>query len=183
MKIDEANHIINQVYSDPPTIEHPCVAYVQSLLLNLDSNTEDAEDPLERFVELIATELEVTKSAFWCYEKEVFEKLAFSIEVFLIDCVDKIKQQTKDHLRECLLLLNFISEGKDNLNYFPDGYDEIDPRTLVVRADIWRKVKNKFNNPNIKCPSCEHEFSQVAFDVVRTMYAVKCPKCKQSISL
>ena len=172
----------HMIHSDPPIFEYPCVVYVQSLLYNTDPKIENENVPLEKFVEFIATELEITKSSFWCYEKYLFIKLAFFIEEFLIEHADGIRRKNKIALEESVALLRFMSEEKNNIECLPNGCDENDPRVFEVRADIWLRVKKKFSNPNIKCPSCGNEFSQVAFDVSRTMYAVKCPKCNQSIS-
>lgn len=172
-----------KIHSDPPTIEHPSINYVLAILYNIQTNIENEDVPIEKFIELIATELEKTKSIFWFYEKKFFIDLAFSIEEFLITHKDAIKQKTKSDLIECITLLRFISKKQINLENLPIGYEKDDLRIFTVRARIWLRVKDKFSSPNIKCPSCNNEFSQVAFDVTRTMYAVKCPKCKQSVVL
>ncbi len=182
MESDQANYIIHQINGVDP-LKYPCVCYIQDLLCNIDSTLDGKEIPFDRFVTLVVTELEIVKSIYWCYEKEVFDKLMSLIENFLDEYSFNLKKQIKDTLQECIFLLRFLSESQKNLDSFPSGYKEVDPREMTVCINIWRQVQNRIINPNIKCPSCSNEFSQVAFDVTRTMYAVKCPKCNQSISL
>jgi hypothetical protein len=166
---------------DPPYAEHPCLTYIQTLLCNIDPNGECKEVPIDKFSEFIVMELEITKAPFYGYDRELFEKLAYAIEVFLVKYFEEIKQETKEILDQCVILLKHLAEGKENLDSFPTGYTEVNYETLIVRADIWRRVKDRFRSPNLKCPSCKNEFSQVDFNVIREMYCVKCPKCKQSI--
>lgn len=182
MESDQANYITNQIHGDDP-LKYPAVIYIQDLLCKIDPALDSEDIPFDRFITLIITEFQIIKSIFWSYESEIFYRLISVIEDFLCDYGFNLSEQPKDTLQECISLLRFLSECQENLDRFPSGYEEVDPREMVVRANIMRQVQNKFDNPNINCPSCSNRFSQLAFDVTRSLYAVKCPKCNQSISV
>ncbi len=181
MKSDQANYITNRIYGDDP-LKYPCVNFIQDLLCNIDPTVENEDIPFDDLITLVITELQIIKSIFWGYESEVFNRLISLIEDFIYDYGFKLNKNTKDTLLECIFLLKYLGESQENLDSYPSEYAEDDPREMIVRTGIWQKVQKKFDNPNIKCPSCRNEFSQVAFEVTRTLYAVKCPKCNQSIS-
>lgn len=182
MESDKINDIA-PILSDPHIIDHPCVNYVQSLLYNVESDIGSDGGFVTDFAVYVITELEITKTIFWFYDKKLFEGLAWDCQIYLIDHSEKLSKKNQDALSECVFLLRHIAQNEDHLDSFPIEYDQMVEAVMCVRSDIWRRVDDKFRNPNVKCPSCSNEFSQVAFDVVRTPFAVKCPKCKQSISL
>lgn len=174
---------INLIHDDSPIIDYPTISYIQSILYDVE-HVDDADGSfLTEFAIYIITELQTTKTIFYFYEKELFERLAWDCEIFLINHSGRIGKNNIDVLIESILLLSYMAESKDNLDSFPSQYDGRMESEMCIRSDIWKRVDDKFRNPNVKCPSCSNEFSQVSVDVVRTPFAVKCPKCKQSIGL
>lgn len=180
MESDDRNQLVI-LHSDPPTIEYPCATLIQSIMHDIICRYDVDNAFLDKFTDYIIIELEITKSAFWCYEKNVFEKLLFDSEVYLISQSEKLSEETKKSINECIELLKFLAYGQENWNSLPQKYDEYDTQESCVRGSKAIRIDEIFRNPLVKCPSCHNEFSQIAFDVVRTIYSVKCPKCQQSI--
>lgn len=170
-------------HTDPPTFEYPCVECIQAILYNIIPSSVEKESSLERLLEYVISELETTKSAFWFYESYIFEGLAWTVQMYYIDNSDKIEIENKEGLEQCVSLLRFLGKGKENLDSLPSDFNGFDIMAASVQTDIFMRINNRFRNPQIRCPSCSDEFSQFRYDVVRTMYSIKCPKCKQSIGL
>lgn len=183
MKSDEVNSVLGVAHCDPPTIEYPCASLIQAIMHDITVSREVDDAFLDNFTDYIIIELEITKSAFWCYEKTVFEKLVFDSEVYLISQSDKLSEATKKSINECIELLNYLASGQECLASLPKDFEKFDRLDFCVNANKLMRIDDIFRNPIVKCPSCSNEFSQIAFDVVRTIYAVKCPKCQQSISV
>lgn len=182
MKTDEVNSVLGVVYSDPPTIQYPCATLIQTIMHDITVSREDDLTFLDKFTDYIIIELEITKSAFWCYEKSVFEKLIFDSEVYLISHSEKLSEVTKKAINDCIDLLKFLAIGQENMESVPSDFEHYERLDFCVNGNKLLRLDDIFRNPIVKCPSCSNEFSQVAFDVARTIYAVKCPKCQQSIS-
>lgn len=176
MYINELAHI------DVPTSEYPCVVFIQKILYSLDVRAEK-EASLPAFVEFVGTELQITKSAYWCYEKEVFERLIAISEAYLLVHADQLSELAVDMITESITLLKFLAENHSNLDVIPKGYEDFDQRFTCYFEDVERRVDRKFRDPMIKCLACENEFSQIESKVVRTLHAIRCPNCQQSFSL
>jgi hypothetical protein len=181
MKSDEVNSVLGLAYRDPPTIEYPCASLIQTIMHDITISREVDDAFLDKFTDYIIIELEITKSAFWCYEKTVFEKLVFDSEVYLISQSEKLSEATKKSINECIELLNFLANGQECLDALPEDFQKFEKLDFCINGKKEIRIDEIFRNPLVKCPSCHSEFSQIAFDVVRTMYAVKCPQCQQSI--
>ncbi len=182
MKSDEVNSVLGVAHCDPPTIEYPCASLIQAIMHDITVSREVDDAFLDNFTDYIIIELEITKSAFWCYEKTVFEKLVFDSEVYLISQSDKLSEATKKSINECIELLKFLEIQQENLQSLPHEFEQYETQEFCVRGSKEIRIDEIFLNPLVKCPSCSNEFSQIAFDVTRTIYAVKCPKCKQSMA-
>lgn len=183
MNSDEVNSVLNIAYRDPPTIQYPCATLIQTLMHDISVSREIVDIYLDKFTDYIIIELEIIKSAFWCYEKSVFEKLLFDSEVFLISHSETLGEVTKKSINDCIFLLKFLATRKENLDCLPTDFEHFESMQFCVNGMKQIRINEIFCNPTMKCPTCQNEFSQIAFDVVRTMYAVKCPKCQQSIGL
>jgi hypothetical protein len=182
MNSDEVNSVLGLAHRDLPTIEYPCATLIQTILHDITVSREDDLTFLDKFTDYIIIELEITKSAFWCYEKSVFEKLIFDSEVYLISHSEKLSEVTKKAINDCIDLLKFLAIGQENLDSLPKNFEEFERLDFCVNGNKQIRIDEIFRNPLVKCPSCQNEFSQVSFEVVRTIYAVKCPQCKQSIA-
>ncbi|WP_146179260.1 hypothetical protein [Limnohabitans sp. Hippo4] len=182
MKSDEVNSVLGLAYRDTPTIEYPCATLIQTLMHDISVSREVDDIVLDKFTDYIIIELEVTKSAFWCYEKNLFEKLIFDSEVFLISHSEKLSDSSNKLINDCIELLNFLAGGQENWSSLPNKFKDFEDMQFCVNGNKEIRIDEFFRNPNVKCPSCSHEFSQIAFDVVRTIFAVRCPKCEQSIA-
>lgn len=181
MDSDDRNSLVI-FHSDPPTIEYPCASLIQTIMHDITVSRAVDDAFLDKFTDYIIIELEITKSAFWCYEKTVFEKLIFDSEVYLISQSEKLSEATKKSINECIELLKFLEIGQENFHSLPHKFEQYETQEFCVQGNKEIRIDEIFRNPLVKCPSCTNEFSQIAFDVVRTIYAVKCPKCQQSIS-
>lgn len=181
MELEDRDHLVI-LHSDPPTIQYPCASLIQTIMHDIICRCEVDDAFLEKFTDYIIIELEITKSAFWCYEKTVFEKLIFDCEVYLISQSEKLSEATKKSINECIELLKFLEIGQENFHSLPQEFEQYETQEFCVQGNKEIRIDEIFRSPLIKCPSCTYEFSQIAFDVVRTIYAVKCPKCQQSIA-
>lgn len=184
MKMDsEDRNSIAMIHCDLPTFDYPCNSLIRSILYDIDTSSESEDTLIDKFTDYIIIELQITKSAFWCYESSVFEKLIFDSEVYLISHSEQLSVATKKALNDCIYLLKFLAIGQDNLDAVPKDFVEFERQDFCMDANKSMRIMEIFSNPFVKCPTCNNEFSQVALDVVRTMYALKCPKCKHSISI
>ncbi len=182
MNSDEVNSLLGLAHRDPPTIQYPCATLIQTIMHDITVSREDDLTFLDKFTDYIIIELEIIKSAFWCYEKSVFEKLIFDSEVYLISHSEKLSEVTKKAINDCIDLLKFLAIRKENLDSLPNNFEEFERLDFCVNGNKQIRIGEIFRNPTVKCPSCQNEFSQISFDVVRTIYAVKCPKCQQSMA-
>ena len=82
-------------------------------------------------------------------------------------------------INECIELLKFLKIGQESLYSLPNEFEHYEKLEFCVNGNKEIRIDEIFRNPLVKCPSCKSEFSQIAFDVKRTMYAVKCPQCQQ----
>lgn len=181
MELDQFKKIDSRIHEDEPII-YPSVIYIQHLLCSIEPTLDGDEAPFDKLINFAITELKIIQLIEWSYNSGIFNELISLFENF-IDYHDfDMNKQVKDIFRECIALLRFLSVSPENLDVFPSGYEGLDTREMLIRANVMQQVQKKFDNPNIKCPYCRNEFSQVAFEVTRTLYAVKCPKCNQSIS-
>jgi len=171
------------IHSDPPTFDYPCVSFIQSILYDIDTTTERKDGFLDKFTDYILIELEITKSAFWCYESSVFERLIFESEVYLILHSEKLSESTIKAINDCICLLKFLALKKENLDTFPNDFQTFERLDFSIDRGKQMRIESIFCNSLVKCPSCSGEFSQIAFNVLRSPYALKCPKCHQSIAL
>ena len=73
MKSDEVNSVLGVAERDPSTTQYPCGSLIQKILHGINASHESKETFMDKFTDHIIIELEVTKSAFWCYEKSFFE--------------------------------------------------------------------------------------------------------------
>jgi hypothetical protein len=182
MKSDEVNSVLRVDKCDPPTEQYSCVSMIQTILHDIDLSHESKNTFVDKFTDYIIIELEITKSIFWCYEKSVFEKLIFDSEVYLISHSEKLSEATKKAVDDCIYLLKYLAIGQENLDSLPNDFEQFERLDFCVNANKLMQIESVFRNPLVICPSCSAEFSQIAFNVVRTMYSVKCPQCQQSIS-
>jgi hypothetical protein len=182
MESDDRNSIL-MIHRDPPTFDYPCSSLIRSILYDVDTSSESEDTFLDKFTDYIIIELQITKSAFWCYESSVFERLIFDSEVYLISHSEKLSESTKKAINDCIYLLKFLAIGQENLEIVPNDFDQFERLDFCINADKLMRIEDIFNHPFVKCPTCNNEFSQVAYDVVRTMYAFKCPKCHHSICM
>jgi hypothetical protein len=183
MKHDEINCVLGLAHRDPPTIQYPCAKLIQTIMHDINVSREDDLTFLDKFTDYIIIELEITKSAFWCYEKSVFERLIFDGEVFLISHSEKLSEVTKKAINDCIDLLKFLALRQENLDSLPNDFEQFERLDFCINGIKKIRIDEIFRNPIVKCPSCKNEFSQIGFDVVRSMYAVKCPKCLQSLAI
>ena len=163
------------------TLEYPCIKVIKHLLHSIPPSIENNQIALDKFIEFALTELELTKSIYWCYESVFFEELALKFETFYSDNLAFLKEQNKNVLSECVLILRFLATKKENLDDTPEKYIDLDEATTTLRADIDIRVLNRLNKLIIKCPSCNQDFSQFETNVARSIFSVKCPRCNQSI--
>lgn len=182
METDNTNALL-VIHRDPPTFDYPCNSLIQSILYDVDTSQESKDIFLDKFTDYIIIELEITKSAFWCYESSVFERLIFDSEVYLISHSEKLSEPTKKAINDCICLLKFLAIGQENLETVPIDFEQFERLDFCINANKLMRIENIFSNSIVTCPSCNSEFSQLAFDVIRTLYAVKCPRCHQSISI
>lgn len=180
MKSDDLNDL-EMAHVDVPTLEYPCAGFIQMLLYNLDLRV-DNEVSLPAFAEFVCTELQISKSAYWGYDKELYEKLIAFSEAYLLLHSDQLCEPNVSKINESITLLKFLSESRSNLEAIPNGYTDFDQRFSCYSEKIKRRVEDKFKGSMVTCPACENEFSQVDFNVVRTLHAVKCPKCQISFA-
>jgi hypothetical protein len=181
MESDNSNSI-SMIHCDPPTFDYPCNRLIQTILYDVDTSAESEDTFIDKFTDYIIIELQITKSAFWCYESSVFEKLIFDSEVYLISHSEQLSELTKKAITDCIYLLKFLATGQENLEAVPINFVQFERQDFCMSADKSMRIMEIFSNPFVKCPTCNNDFSQVALHVVRAMYAFKCPKCHQSIS-
>lgn len=165
---------------DVPTYQYPSVVYIQDLLYKVASKIDDNEISLLKVLDYVIIELEITKSAFYCYEKNLFTKLKITLEVLMNS--NELLDRNKNDISDCLELLNFLSNDRKNLDLLPNSYQNKESTYQEFNTERKKLVHNKFNNPNIICPFCRNEFSQFKYDVVRTPFNITCPNCQQSIN-
>ena len=80
MKMDsEDRNSIAMIHCDLPTFDYPCNSLIRSILYDIDTSSESEDTLIDKFTDYIIIELQITKSAFWCYESSVFEKLIFDL--------------------------------------------------------------------------------------------------------
>lgn len=171
------------IHRDPPTYDYPCISFMQSILYDIDTTTESKDAFLEKFTDYIIIELEITKSAFWCYESSVFERLIFESEEYLIMHSQKLCELTIKAINDCICLLKFLALKKENLETVPNNFQTFERLDFSIDRGKQMRVESIFCNSFVKCPTCSLEFSQIAFNVLRSPYAFKCPKCHQSIAI
>jgi len=169
-------------YVDVPTSEHPCVVFIQTILYSLNVEAEK-EASLPAFAEFVSTELQISKSAYRGYDKDLYEKLIALSEAYLLLHSGQLSNQSIGAINESITLLKFLSESRSNLEAVPYGYTDFDQRFTCYSEEIKHRVDKKFRSPMVTCPTCKNEFSQIDFNVVRTLNAVKCPECKLSFSV
>jgi hypothetical protein len=182
MESDDRNTLV-VIHSDPPTFDYPCVSFMQSILYDIDTTTEPKDGFLDKFTDYILIELEITKSAFWCYESSVFERLIFESEVYLILHSEKLSESTIKAINDCICLLKFLALKKENLETLPNDFKKYERLDFSIERGKQMRIESIFCDSFVKCPSCSLEFSQIAFNVLRSPYAFKCPKCHQSIAI
>lgn len=168
---------------DTPTSQAPCLLLTQSLLYYLATKNERAEVQLPRFCEFVITELEITRSAYWCFEEEVFLRLVCESEAYLLAQSNLLTEQSQDLIIDSINLLKHMGKARKNIEFIPGIYKKLEDDLLVISGLVQHRIYEKFRNPEIQCPSCNKKFSQIEFNVVRAMFTVECPQCDQLIAL
>ena len=165
---------------DVPTYEYPFVVYIQDLLYKVASKIDSNEVSLLKVLDYVIIELEITKSAYSGYDRDLFIKLKATLEVSMnsIELLDS----NKNDISDCIELLSFLSNDRKNLDLLPFKYESDEASSH--RFDLKRRalIREKLRNSNLICPSCENEFDKFRYDAIRTPFSLTCPDCHHPLS-
>jgi hypothetical protein len=172
---------------DVPTYQYPSVVYIQELLNKIQSTTESKENSLLKVLDYVIIELEIAKSAYSCHEKELFIKLKVTLEVLMNSYA--LQKKSIDNISTCLTLLSFLSHDRKNLDLLPIEFQDSETSTsheedMKYRSSydgyLNQRIRAKFKNSDLTCPSCDNKFPQFRYDVARTPFSLTCPMCHYS---
>lgn len=164
---------------DVPTYQYPSVVYIQDLLYKVASTIDSKEVSLLKVLDYVIIELEITKSAYSSYDRDLFIKLKVTLEVFMNS--HELLDSNKNDISDCLEILSFLSNDRKNLDLLPSKYQTDEATSHRFEGERRKIINEKFRNSCLICPSCENEFDQFRYDAIRTPFNITCPNCQQSI--
>lgn len=169
---------IEQAHVDVPTYQYPSVVYIQDLLYVVASKIDGKEVSLLKVLDYIIIELEIIKSAYYGYDKNLFTKLKVTLEVLMSS--NELLNSNKNEIFDCLELLSFLSNDRKNLDFLPIKYQTDEATSQRFEGERRTLIRNKLRNSNLICPSCKNEFDQFRYDAIRTPFNITCSKCHHS---
>lgn len=131
-----------------------------------------------KVLDYVIIELEITKSAYSSYDRELFIKLKVTLEVFMNS--HELLDSNKNDISDCLELLSFLSTDRKNLDSLPIKYQTDKSTSQRFEGERRTLIRENFRNSNLICPSCKNEFDQFRYDAIRTPFSLTCPKCHHS---
>lgn len=176
--MNQDNYDMELAHVDVPTYQYPSVVYIQDLLCKIAFTIDSKEVSLLKVLDYVIIELEITKSAFSSYERDLFIKLKVTLEVFMNS--HELLESNKNDISDCLELLSFLSTDRKNLDLLPSKFQYDESTCSFSDGGRSALIREKFRNSNLICPSCKNEFDQFRYDAIRTPFSITCSKCHHS---
>ncbi len=114
--IQDNNDDLLLAHVDVPTYQYPSVVYIQDLLYKIASTIDSKEVSLLKVLDYVIIELEIIKSAYYGYDRNLLTNLKVTLEVLMNS--HELLNTNKNEILDCLELLSFLSNDKKILIYF-----------------------------------------------------------------